>query len=420
MRSARLPDPVVSEKDRGALEALAKLLLLAATQLTRLFNQHGECDHVEIAGAARRALTEDSSPTPLAERIGTRLMHILVDEFQDTSRDQYDLLRTLTQDWSPGDGRTLFLVGDPMQSIYGFRNAEVGRFSTVRAAGLDGLPLTTLELRRNFRSAPALVHWCNDVFSRVFPAADDVRKSAVRHLASVAARTNLSGEPRIYRVEGDCGKQAEAEHAADLIAELKRTKPTESIAVLAGARPHLRAIRECLEKRAVPFIGVKLEPLADVSVVRDLEALVRAIDSPLDRVAWLAVLRAPFVGLGACRSHGGQRSRGRGLDPVGVARRHTRPLARRSPEAAARDAAAAGRVAGARTRAARADGRTNLAGARRRIGCSRGRARACTPVPRGARRSRTASACAAASSISTASWDACTRKIPRSPMRSRS
>ena len=167
----------------------------------------------------------------------------------------------------------------------------------MRAAGLDGLKLTTLELRRNFRSAPALVHWCNDVFSRVFPVADDVRKSAVRHLASVAARTNLSGEPRIYRVEGDCGPAAEAEHAADLIAELKRSRPGESIAVLASARPHLRAIRERLEALGVPFIGVKLEPLADVAVVRDLEALVRAIDSPLDRVAWLAVLRAPFVGL---------------------------------------------------------------------------------------------------------------------------
>lgn len=292
-----LPDPIVPAKARGALEALAKLLLLAATQLTRLFNLHGECDHVEVAGAARRALTEDSSPTPLAERIGTRLMHILVDEFQDTSRDQYDLLRTLTQDWSSRDGRTLFLVGDPMQSIYGFRNAEVGRFSTVRAAGLDGLKLTTLELRRNFRSAPALVHWCNDVFSRVFPTADDVRKSAVRHLASVAARANLSGEPRVYRVDGNCGPAAEAEHAADLIAELKRSRPAESIAVLASARAHLRAIRECLETRSVPFIGVKLEPLADVAVVRDLEALVRALDSPLDRVAWLAVLRAPFIGL---------------------------------------------------------------------------------------------------------------------------
>ena len=292
-----LPDPVVPDKARGALEALAKLLLLAAQQLTRLFNLQGECDHVEIAGAARRALTEDSSPTPLAERIGTRLMHILVDEFQDTSRDQYDLLRTLTQDWSPGDGRTLFLVGDPMQSIYGFRNAEVGRFSTVRAAGLGDVRLKTLELRRNFRSAPALVHWCNDVFSRVFPASDDVRRSSVRHLASVAARANLAGEPFLYRVEGDCGRAAEADHAAALIAELKRTRPTESIAVLASTRPHLRAVRERLEALSVPFIGVKLEPLADVAVVRDLEALVRAIDSPLDRVAWLAVLRAPFVGL---------------------------------------------------------------------------------------------------------------------------
>ena len=294
---AALPDPVVPEKARGALDALARLLLLAATQLTSLFNAHGECDHTEIAGAARRALTENSSPTPLAERLGTRLMHILVDEFQDTSRDQYDLLRTLTLDWSDGDGRTLFLVGDPMQSIYGFRNAEVGRFATVRAAGLGNLHLTPIELRRNFRSAPVLVHWCNDVFARVFPEADDVRKSAVRHLASVAARSDLGGESRIYRIAQGCGPAAEADRVSELIAELKRTRPEDSIAVLAGARTHLRAIREELARRGIPFIGIKLEPLANVSVVRDLEALARALESPLDRVAWLAVLRAPFVGL---------------------------------------------------------------------------------------------------------------------------
>jgi len=294
---AALPDPVVPDKARGALDALARLLLLAATQLTSLFNAHGECDHTEIAGAARRALTENSSPTPLAERLGTRLMHILVDEFQDTSRDQYDLLRTLTQDWSNGDGRTLFLVGDPMQSIYGFRNAEVGRFATVRAAGLGNLRLTPIELRRNFRSAPALVHWCNDVFARVFPEADDVRKSAVRHLASVAARSDLGGQSRVYRIAQGCGPAAEADRVTELIAELKRTRPEDSIAVLAGARTHLRAIREELARRGIPFIGIKLEPLANVSVVRDLEALARALESPLDRVAWLAVLRAPFVGL---------------------------------------------------------------------------------------------------------------------------
>jgi ATP-dependent helicase/nuclease subunit A len=292
-----LPDPQVPERARGALDALARLLLHSAAQLTRIFNLHGECDHPEIAGAARRALVEDSSPTPLAERLGARLTHILVDEFQDTSRDQYELLRTLTQDWTSGDGRTLFVVGDPMQSIYGFRNAEVGRFSTVRASGLAGLPLTALELRRNFRSAPGLVHWCNEIFARVFPVTDDVRRSAVRHLASVPARTQLEGAPRVHRVQGNDCARAEATVVADLIATLMKTRAGETIAVLASARSHLRAVREALANRRLPFIGVKLEPLADVTVVRDLEALARALESPLDRVAWLAVLRAPFVGL---------------------------------------------------------------------------------------------------------------------------
>ena len=294
---AVLPLPVIPEDARAALDALAKLLTLAAAQLTLVFEEQGECDHTEVAGAARRALTEDSGPTPLAERLGTRLSHILVDEFQDTSRDQYDLLLTLTQDWSDGDGRTLFLVGDPMQSIYGFRNAEVGRYATVRAAGLGNVRLQALELRRNFRSAPALVNWCNTVFARVFPGVDDARRSAVKHLASVAARTQLEGEPRLYRVDARGGVQSEAQAAAAAIAELLRTRPGESIAVLAGARTHLRGIRAALAARDVPFIGVKLEPLGDVSVVRDLEALARALESPMDRVAWLAVLRAPFVGL---------------------------------------------------------------------------------------------------------------------------
>ena len=293
-----LPDPVIPEQARAALESLAQLLRLAAGMLKVVFDQHGECDHVEIAGAARHALTEGGGPTPLAERIGTRLQHILIDEFQDTSREQYELLLTLTYDWSPGDGRTLFLVGDPMQSIYGFRNAEVGRFATVRAAGLARVQLESLTLRRNFRSAPVLVHWCNETFSRVFPAADDVRRSAVTHLASVAGRRNVEGEARLYRVTGDCGSQDEAESVAANIQKIRASRPDDSIAVLASFRPHLRAVRASLNARNIPFMGVKLEPLADVAVVRDLEALARALDSPLDRVAWLAVLRAPFVGLG--------------------------------------------------------------------------------------------------------------------------
>jgi ATP-dependent exoDNAse (exonuclease V) beta subunit len=293
----QLPEPRIPDAERRALDSLSKLLLAAATQLTARFNAAGECDFVEIAGSARHALREDSSPTPLAERLDARISHILVDEFQDTSRDQFELLLTLTQEWSPGDGRTLFLVGDPMQSVYGFRNAEVGRFSTVREGGLGQISLEPLELRRNFRSAPPLVHWCNETFAQVFPRADDARSSAVRHLGSVAAREGVSGETFVRRVTGDACAEDEARDVVERIAELRRTTPDESIAVLAGVRPHLRAVRSALREHGVPFIGVKLEPLSVVAVVRDLEALARAIDSPLDRIAWLAVLRAPFIGI---------------------------------------------------------------------------------------------------------------------------
>src|SRR5262249_35078621 len=150
--------------------------------------------------------------------------------------------------------------------IYGFRKAEVGRFSTVRGSGLGMVRLQSLELSRNFRSAPALVHWCNEVFSRVFPEKDDVRRGAVRHLPSVAARIGLEGAPHLYRVDADCGAEGEAVAAAERIADLLRTHPQESIAVLAGARGHLRAIRSALAARSVPFVGVNLEPLGDVPV----------------------------------------------------------------------------------------------------------------------------------------------------------
>jgi ATP-dependent helicase/nuclease subunit A len=292
-----LPDPRMDDKQRRALAALARLLRLAAAELELQFKQRGECDHTAIAGRAREALTVDNSPTPLAERLGTRLTHILIDEFQDTSREQFDLLETLTSDWSPGDGRTLFLVGDPMQSIYGFRNAEVGRFATVREAGLRTVRLEALALTRNFRSAPALVLWGNEVFSRVFPREDDARSSAVRHLPSVAARDSHEPPPRVYRVAAHDAVAAEARAIAALVAELKRSRPGESIAILATSRRLLRPARAALTARGIASLGVKLDALAEVAAVRDLEALTRALESPLDRIAWLAVLRAPFVGL---------------------------------------------------------------------------------------------------------------------------
>jgi len=77
---------------------------------------------------ADRALGDEQAPTDLSLRLDYQIKHLLVDEFQDTSQNQYTLFSKLTAGWTPGDQRTLFLVGDPMQSIYRFREAEVGLF----------------------------------------------------------------------------------------------------------------------------------------------------------------------------------------------------------------------------------------------------------------------------------------------------
>ena len=115
-----------------------------------VFQTQGEADYVEIALRALRALGTADEPTDLALAFDYRLQHILVDEFQDTSFSQLDLLERLTGGWADGDGRTLFCVGDPMQSIYRFRQAEVGLFIDLQQHGLRNLRLQPLRLGSEF------------------------------------------------------------------------------------------------------------------------------------------------------------------------------------------------------------------------------------------------------------------------------
>src|SRR6202158_4379566 len=134
------------------MQASVSVLTLAVAELQIAFRENGRVDFQELLIRASRALGNADSPTDLALALGHRIQHILVDEFQDTSYTQFELLEKLTAGWEPDDGRTLFLVGDPMQSIYRFRQADVSLFLKARLNGVGGLRLEPLTLRVNFRS----------------------------------------------------------------------------------------------------------------------------------------------------------------------------------------------------------------------------------------------------------------------------
>src|ERR1700730_9371331 len=298
---ATLPAAALSEADEAAIAALSRVLERAAHELHVELAQQGPVDYSYVTGAARAALTEAGLPTELALRTGLAFTHILVDEFQDTSLAQFQLLESLTAAWQEGDGRTLLIVGDPMQSIYRFRDAEVGLFISAREHGIGNVRLTPLRLTRNFRATPALVDWTNEVFAQVFPCADELRAGAIAFSASVAARAPTGGSSplegasvQLCLFPGD--RDAEARAIAARITGLRERDSQARVAVLVAAHAHAVPVVNALRSVGVDVLGVDLVPLAERPIVRDLVQLARALHDLGDRSAWLAVLGAPWCG----------------------------------------------------------------------------------------------------------------------------
>ena len=305
---AGLPPPELFDGDAAAIMALSRVLRAAAIQLQAEFAIDGRVDHTYIAGAARAALTDVGLPTDLALQTGLSLRHILVDEFQDTSFAQFDLVVSLTAGWDEGDGRTLFVVGDPMQSIYQFREAEVGLFLQARDSGIGSVKLEALQLSRNFRSVPELIEWTNATFTTLFPDEDDLRANAVAFTSSLAglvktgSATSASAAPapasaiELGLFSAD-QREAETNAIIERIVRLRAADAKATVAILVAARTHATPIMLALQARNVDAIGVDIVPLRDLSIVRDLVALLQALYHLGDRTAWLAVLRAPWCGL---------------------------------------------------------------------------------------------------------------------------
>ncbi len=304
-----LPPATYPEEQWVVTKALFRLLQHALIELRLLFAREEVCDFSEVALSARAALKQNAGEVQVA--LGTELRHLLVDEMQDTSSGQYELLQALTEGWD-GRSQTLFLVGDPKQSIYLFRQARVELFQRCMQRGkLGEVPLRALQLSANFRSGERIVKEFNETFTSIFPA-DSVEDGDVTYTRSTAVlaandREGISWHMRLLPRPEDASaslrqrQRALRDEAAD-VATLLRTwraqHPESKIAVLTRARSHVTEISKAIKKSGTPYRAVDIEALGERREVLDILSITRALLHPADRTAWLAVLHAPWCGAG--------------------------------------------------------------------------------------------------------------------------
>jgi ATP-dependent exoDNAse (exonuclease V) beta subunit len=316
----RLPPERYSEEQWTTLRHLFTVLRQAIAELHVVFAERNIVDFTEVSLAAIEVL--EHAPDRLLA-IGGNLRHLLVDEFQDTSRTQHKLVTLLLSAWDPdpSEYRSVFLVGDPMQSIYMFRQAEVELFTHVRNYGIGDEPncirCEPVQLSVNFRSHAGLTDPLNGMFTRIC-ADDPPPGSAAVCFASATAREAAPPEPALHvhpqilgtpdrRPALDETREAQQQEAQEILYILEQHLPAIDaarvegreyrVAVLVRARSHLAQLVPLLRRRAIPYRAVEIERLSERQELLDLLSLTRALVHPMDRIAWLAVLRAPWCGL---------------------------------------------------------------------------------------------------------------------------
>jgi ATP-dependent exoDNAse (exonuclease V) beta subunit len=339
-----LPSARYSEEEWQIVRACFTLLRNAAAQLRVVFAETAAADFIEIAQIAQKALKgEDDLPVDAAQNFADGIHHFLVDEFQDTSRRQHQLLAHLIAAWSGRVNRTCFVVGDPMQSIYGFREADTELFPRAEQLGLeipDDLPLLfdSVLLTANFRTARPLVEQFNGTFAQIFAGGDGITfveaEPARDGDAQTGSQTGGESSPRLQLhlefMPASCGnsrslspeqkdaikmqRDAAFEDQTEAIVALIRShlprmenacaaNDKYRVAVLGRARKALVPVAQALREAEIPFRAVKLEALQDRPEIIDALALAGALLNREDRVAWLGVLRAPWCGLSLADLH---------------------------------------------------------------------------------------------------------------------
>ncbi len=285
--------------------ALSDFIILAAEvtgEYEAICRKRHIIDFIGLEQSALRVLNEEN-PTDLHLHLDHRIRHLLIDEFQDTSRNQWELIKRLCGGWTPDDGRTIFIVGDPKQSIYAFRKAEVRLFieakNGIPLPGQEKLPLETHLLKTNFRSTERLIEWTNSLFGNMVMSNPDTDADEVPFNPSVSTnggRNNTVISLNLFLDEDtDRAKDGEARWLAQKVKKtLTETGGKESIAILLFTRNRIQRYLAALKQERIPVQVQEGLSLTSRPEIMHLMQIARLIARPHDDLAWASLLRSPW------------------------------------------------------------------------------------------------------------------------------
>jgi ATP-dependent helicase/nuclease subunit A len=295
---------------------------VAESEYSRTLEAHAVLDFPEILRRALHLLRQREEFSQSRFRLESRFQHILVDEFQDTSRAQWELVSRLIESWPEGEGAshagpippTIFIVGDRKQSIYGFRDADVSVLDEARRylQGLRPDGNVRRSISRSFRSRPALLAFVNDVCGEIDKAS--LRRDAFRYEEQDRFPVDVGATPAdlsdaLGLVAGDtpeaCAELTAAEIARLVSGATVRDRDTGvarparpgDIAILFRTRESHREFQAALEKRHIPAYVYKGLGFFDADEIKDTLALLWCLAEPLSNLRAAAWLRSRFVGL---------------------------------------------------------------------------------------------------------------------------
>ena len=288
------------------------MFAIALANYRTALNDRSLLDFSDVLQRAVELLSRMDEFSQSRYRLEGRYHHVLVDEFQDTSRKQWELISLLVKAWGEGIGLvaqpSIFIVGDRKQSIYRFRDAEVavlqeaGSFISALRPGSSG----RRTIARSFRAVPGLLAFVNEMFSEIgrFPNRPDDFKydDEDRFPVDVAGPDDVLGvltgpdpEACAAAVATEIARLLKAGTVRDKESGLSRQATPGDIAILFRSRSSHREFEAALEARHIPTYVYKGLGFFDADEIKDLSALIRYLANPSSDLRAAAFLRSRFV-----------------------------------------------------------------------------------------------------------------------------